>query len=158
MSMDLHPPLNAFVFVCICVAAGSEVLRVFRNSTVVRFMVGAHVSLAAVFAVFAFVSGLSAAESASEMFEVSDDLIGGHYEAARLLLFVILPCPGLYYIALQAKHSRALFAGLFRAVLLAAFGLVLYSGYLGGKLVFSHGAGVKSGVLRTQIATPSAKN
>lgn len=151
MSYDLHPPTNAFVFVCIVLASGCELARVFRKSTTLNTIITVHLVLAACFSMFAFITGLRASEMASGVFTVSDEVISSHYDSARLLLFFVIPCPALFYIATTAKNLKSGFVGLYRVCLAVCLGLAMYTGYLGGQLVFKHGAGVQGGV-RSEVS------
>ncbi len=98
-------------------------------------------ALAAVVA--SFYTGYEASEEANKFFLVSDEVIVRHHNYGRLLLFLIIPTVGLYWIARHATHLKVLFNILFLALLMACSYLVIVTGKLGGELVFVHGAGVQ---------------
>lgn len=96
----------------------------------------------AVSVILAFFSGYSASEYADQTFQVSDDLIGLHHTMGRLLLFMVLPSVALKILSSRAQFGRGAFRGFYLGVLIMCVGLVIYTGYLGGQLVFGYGAGV----------------
>lgn len=93
-------------------------------------------------AIGAFVSGLFAAEEANRYFIVPDDAIAFHYELGRLLLLVALLTTALWAVARVATYYRMWFAVGARIALTTLVGITLYTGYVGGELVRSYGAGV----------------
>lgn len=102
------------------------------------------VSIAAVAGVvLAFASGYQGNEWAESSFKVAEETISSHHAIGRLLFFCSLPWLALDLISQRVTFNRRWFqlgGNLFYLLCLA---LVIYAGYLGSALVFSHGAGVK---------------
>jgi uncharacterized membrane protein len=142
--MEFHPPLASFPFALISVAAGLEFYSFFRPSSGIRAAIRINLVLAAIFVGLAFLSGYSASDSANLTFIIGDDVISEHHNYGRLLLFLIFPCAALEWIAAKAKFNTGLFRLLYLLALVGCVGLVICTGYLGGKLVFEHGAGVSA--------------
>ncbi|RIL05620.1 MAG: hypothetical protein DCC75_11520, partial [Proteobacteria bacterium] len=96
----------------------------------------------------AFISGYQGSELANQTFVISQDYIDQHHSWGRLLLFAIFPCVALKLCSEWATHNRSIFKAFYYSFLLICLGLALRTGFLGGELVFKHGAGV--------FATPPA--
>jgi len=90
----------------------------------------------------AFFSGYIASDLADQFFEVPDEPISQHHVLGRLLLFTSIPMLALMWIGYAASHSKAMFLAAYRLLLLACVVLVIFTGYLGGELIFNYGAGV----------------
>lgn len=150
---DLHPPLSSlpFAFILGCVLA--EIACAARPSEMLRSAATFNVLLAAVSAILAFFTGYQASETANQTFVVPDAAISIHHAFGRALLFVVIPCAALRITALHATHGKRAFASLYYVALTASLALAIYTGYLGGKLVFEEGAGVraKPGAVRTAL-------
>ena len=144
--IDLHPPLSAMPLGLIVLAAILEVYYILRPSPMVAYAIGINLVAAAIFSLAAFFSGYSAAETANRTFQVTDQAISEHHTFGRLLLFAIIPCAALKIISAIATHNKAIFRGFYLVFLVLSLSLVLYTGYLGGRLVFVHGAGVSAAV------------
>ncbi|MBN8550775.1 MAG: hypothetical protein J0M12_15785 [Deltaproteobacteria bacterium] len=142
--IHLHPPLTAFPLALISVATLLEIWCMIRPSSACRAAIRINLILAAVFVVAAFFSGYWASDSANQTFIVSDETIRQHHNAGRLLLFLIFPCAALEFLSAHATHNPKLFRALYLIALVVCFGLVVYTGLLGGRLVFLEGAGVSA--------------
>jgi len=90
----------------------------------------------------AFFSGYQGSELADRTFRVPDEPIAWHHACGRLLLFLVVPCAALRFVSTRARFNARAFAIAYGVVLSLCVGLVLYTGYLGGRLVFAFGAGV----------------
>lgn len=146
MLASLHPPLSAFPLALITVVTLLEIIHIFYRSPNLLYAIRINLALAAVFVIAAFFSGYSASESASQTFQVGDQVIAWHHSWGRLLLFFILPTFILNLISSSAKQNKKVWFGLYYLLLLSCQSLVIYTGYLGGQLVFLHGAGVSATV------------
>ena len=105
----------------------------------------------AVLAVIAtFFSGYQASDVADQTFLIDDAVIGYHHVWGRGLLFLVVPCVALQLISERASYNRSIFRGAYLVTLLICLGLAGYTGFLGGKLVFEHGAGVFAEVFRAK--------
>ena len=137
----LHPALSSFPPVILLLVCGLELAALagigdLRRTIRILLWLGVPGVLAAVF------SGYQASDSANQTFVVADQVIAAHHNIRRLLAFLIVPRAALEWIASKASHGKLMFQSLYRLVLLLCAGLVVYAGYLGGELVFRHGAGV----------------
>jgi len=143
MSTNLHPPLTAFPLALITAVVILEIINCFRPSSKLKSAIEINLFLAMIAAIAAFYSGYQAAENASLDFKVNEDIIAWHHTVGRLILFSIIPAFFLSLIAERAEYFRAGFKAFYYLLLGISFFLVVYTGYLGGELVFSYGAGVK---------------
>ena len=106
--------------------------------------------LAAIAVVATFFSGYQASDVADQTFMIDDAVIGYHHVWGRALLFLVVPCAALQLISERASYNRSIFRGAYLVTLLICLGLAGYTGFLGGKLVFEHGAGVFAQGLRAK--------
>jgi uncharacterized membrane protein len=138
---NLHPPLSAFPIVLLVVVVVLELVAYRRRPewrTAIEFLL----VLSVVATVAAFFSGYQGSDLADQTFRVSDEVIAWHHTCGRLVLFLVLPCAALRFVCTRARYNARAFAVAYGVVLTVCVGLVLYTGYLGGQLVFAHGAGV----------------
>lgn len=140
--MNLHPVLSSFPLALLCLTIIFEVLNRshYRGSLEITAKIA--ITLAAISIGAAFYSGYGAAENADQTFRISDDVISSHHSMGRLLLFSVIPCALLRYFTASATYGRRVFDAIYLILLAATFGLVIATGFLGGELVFRHGAGV----------------
>lgn len=137
--MNFHPFLSAFPVVLINLAFFAEIFIIFsKDNSNWRWLSRLLILLSFLFTAAAFFSGYFAAESASQSFVVSPEVIAIHHNWGRALLFLLLPTLIFSYL----REDRLVFAWIFRILLVLAWSVTLYTGYLGGDLVFSKGAGV----------------
>lgn len=139
---NFHPPLSAFPFALITLVALLEIFNFRGTSATFRAAIRVNLFAAGVATIAAFLSGYGASEAANQSFTVADEVIARHHFFGRFLLFVIIPCVAVRLIADRAKHGTRLFVGAYYLLLVVSIGLVVYTGFLGGKLVFESGAGV----------------
>ena len=140
--MHIHPALSAFPFALLTMVVSLEVYGLVRPEKRPHRTILINLAAAVLFTAGAFFSGYYARESASQAFSIPDEIISFHHTIGRLLLLLIGPCFGLALICEHGPVNPRLFRALYLAILLTCFLLVLYTGFLGGNLVFSHGAGV----------------
>ena len=155
--LNLHPPVSAFPFALLVVAGLLELVRIFLRRDWVEHGITVCVAGAVCSAIAAFLTGYSAAERADGTFSIPDEVIAQHHNAGRLLLFAVIPCALLRGATIFATHGRIGFSLAYRALLTVCIGLVVYTGYLGGKLVFEHGAGVTAPIPTQNRAPPPPK-
>ncbi len=137
----LHPALSTFPPVLLLIAGALE-LAALVGVAELRRTIRLLLWLAVPGVLAAFFSGYQASDSANQTFVIADQAIGAHHNLGRLLAFAIIPCAALEWVATSARHAKAFFEWLYRAVLMTCVGLVISTAYLGGELVFRHGAGV----------------
>jgi uncharacterized membrane protein len=139
--LNLHPPLTAFPIVLLCLIAFLEVWawarRLDWQKPIEVILVLMVVAVGA-----AFFSGYQASDLADQTFAVPNEAIAWHHNCGRLLLFLSVPCAALRFVAARARFNRTAFGVAYALILVSSIGLALYVGYLGGQLVFKHGAGV----------------
>ncbi len=142
MDFALHPPLTAFPLVLLCAVATLELIDLLQNNS--RSETAARVLLVfyAVAILAAFFSGYGAGEGASQTFQIKDEAISVHHSVGRILLFLSLPLLGFKFASGTASTMGRVFGVLYGICLVLCIALAMYTGYLGGKLVFEHGAGV----------------
>jgi uncharacterized membrane protein len=142
LSLHLHPALTAFPAALLPAALLLEVWSMVRRSPSASSAARILVTLGVIGVVAAFISGYQASELADQFFEVPDEPISAHHAVGRLLLFVSIPMLAVMWIGEFATHAKGMFQAIYRVLLLVSVGLVCYSGYLGGELIFRYGAGV----------------
>ena len=125
-----------------------EVLSQFQGTDKWRNVIFTNLLFAAGFTLLAFLSGYQAKEIASQTFQVSDDLILVHHYWGRALLFCVVPCLAFHFFMQRSGNLVARYLYLLSLALITA--IAIYAGYLGGELVFSHGAGVKVNITTPQ--------
>ncbi|GEM_PF-1431918 len=144
---SLHPPLVAFPLVLIFVAITCEIwVVIVPNSNQVSVFSRVTLLAALLFATVAYFSGHEASEFMNKSFIVPDSAVGDHFFWARVSLFTLTPCVATKFISDAAKYNKKLFKWIFLLLLIASAALVSYTGWLGGSLVFDHGAGVRAEV------------
>lgn len=143
MALNLHPPLTAFPLALIVLVVALEIYSWFRGEDW-RKPIEFVLVLTVVAVAAAFFSGYQASDGADQTFLVPDEPISRHHTAGRFLLFLIVPCAALRFVATRARFNARGFTVAYGVVLAICLGLVIYTGYLGGELVFIHGAGVSA--------------
>ena len=97
----------------------------------------------------AYLSGDFAREGASKTFLVDENAIAFHHQWAKVLLLLTALTTAFFWLECAAVFGRR---GI-RAVILVLSTLSIvtaaFTGYLGGELVFEHGAGVRALNIRT---------
>ena len=102
----------------------------------------------AVFTPLTFLSGYFAASDAEQTFVVAPEVIETHRAFGRLLIIFLVPTfltAALSRTALSSGNPAASkLNGVYLLFLTATLAIAAYTGYLGGSLVFEHGAGVRA--------------
>ncbi len=161
-----HPPVSAIPGVLFCAAFILEMLALLYRSETLRNSVRVIVTLAIILTPITYLTGylgataarneltaIDIAESeknpASAKTELLDERIEVHRATGRLLLFSIFPL-GLFTLLSQMKdqltgeNAARIAEMLFRLFLIITVISALSTSYLGGRLVFSYGAGVSA--------------
>jgi uncharacterized membrane protein len=138
---NFHPPFTAFPLALLSAVTLLELLSLRGDSAKLQQAVRINLILGAIFTLLAFYSGYQASELATLSAE-TEPLVARHHNFGRLLLLTVWPCLGLKFVADQAKYNAQLFKAAYWASLLLAQALVVYTGWLGGELVFTHSVGV----------------
>jgi uncharacterized membrane protein len=139
---DMHPALSGFVPAFLTGAVLIELFSFFSPlhrqqnfSLLLSFM-------ACLFSLPTFVTGYVASGPAYEVFGVPVESIAWHHWVSRGLVFTLIPLAALAWIIFRGGKKLFRVRQFYQTLLLFSWGLALYTGYLGGQLVFVHGAGV----------------
>jgi|688.fasta_scaffold455076_3 hypothetical protein len=89
-------------------------------------------------AVAAFASGYHASSFLSDLSPGVEDALGSHHAWGRMALISAVVVCALFWIAKVALHGRQLFIALYYAALSSLVVLTVWTGFLGGELVFTH--------------------
>ncbi len=149
--LNPHPPLAAFPAVLLTLTLGAEAasyvilrdeLRRFAKSTLWTLVL---------FAPLTYISGYWGVDHANGSYKVPEQAIVQHQASAKLFLLTLVP---LCIVALLqnlvvegdgAEKKLRVIRGFYLALLLLCGACGFTTSYLGGSLVFSHGAGVLVG-------------
>jgi uncharacterized membrane protein len=141
---NFHPPFSGFPFALLTVVVLAEAGVIFWRSTRLEWVAFINLMLAGVFTLIAFLSGYQALRHASATFTVPDTAITQHYILGKIVLIAVLLSVCLKICHMRAVYNRAFFGALYGVALFVAYSAVIYTGYLGGQLVFKYGAAVKA--------------
>lgn len=144
MPFELHPPLTAFPVALLTLVVIFEGIALARPAPGWRHSIEVLLVLAVLAVAAAFFSGYQASDRANQTFTIADEVIAWHHVMGRALLFAIVPCAALRFVAARARFNRTGFYTAYGFALALCLGLVAYTGWLGGELVFEHGAGVRA--------------
>jgi uncharacterized membrane protein len=150
--MDFHPVLTHFpIVLSLLLCAAENILAPYflvldKNSSQVKlstyFLVFRSLCfLFIIFSVGSFFSGLQAQDIAEQASKIPEDIIALHYQWGRWIFFggSLVAAAGF---AIDKIYEDALMQKSYRIVLVLLCMATLYTGFLGGTLVFKHGAGV----------------
>ena len=139
---NLHPPLSGIPFALLSLALLLELLCMWREYSGLKTVARVNLRAAAIISIATFFSGYFEADSASVSFSVPEDALATHFVYGRASMCILLLTVAAEYLAARATHYPMLFRLLYYSVLLASMALLSWTGWLGGELVFTHGAGV----------------
>ena len=139
---DLHPALVAFPIALISLAGVLELLALLNLAPQARLAARYNLLAAAIFAIFAYLSGSLAAEGVTKGEELIERAIGDHFLGAKISLFLLLPTVVFRVVGDSAEQGRRLFGSLYAFFLVGTIAALLYTAWLGGRLVFGHAVGV----------------
>ncbi len=134
--LELHPAIVHFPIALTVVGALGAIAYSMLRKDWLRWFAPILLSLALLGAAGAYFSGKSA-EDRAEAIGVPEAAIDQHEETGLWALGLV----GLACLLSWATHVRKRGVWISSIVAVAAAGLVLWNGHLGGKLVFVHGAG-----------------
>ncbi len=150
--LEIHPAIVHFpIALGVVGALGALGYLVLRRDWL-RWFAPILLSLALLGAVAAYFSG-NAAEDRAEDAGVPHEAIEQHEETGLWALGLI----GLACVLSWATHGMRRGLWVSSIVAVAAAGLVLWNGHLGGKLVFIHGAGRVSAPTSDRAPSPSGQ-
>jgi len=140
---NLHPVFTTLPFALFMVVAFLEGVSLFWKPPFLQRTIQVNLLLAGLTIIPAFLSGYQGLTLAEQSFTVQESLIVTHHSFGKALLFIAVPCVALGLVSANVKEYRIVWKGFYYLTLFCCVGLVIYTGYLGAELVFSHGAGVK---------------
>ena len=146
--LNPHPPLAAFPAVLLTLIVSAEVASYAFWQQELRRIARVLLCVLAFFAPVTYLSGYWGVDHANGSFQIPESAIAQHQGYAKLFLLTLVPL--FIVVSLQSavvdaegaarkrRVIRGIYLGLLIVSLLCGFG----TSYLGGALVFSHGAGV----------------
>lgn len=134
--MESHPSIVHFPIALSVVGALAAVAYVAIRKEWLRWLAPILLSIALLGAIAGYFSGESA-EDRAEAMGIPEDVIAKHEEQGMWSLWLI----GLACLLSWATHSTGRAVWVSALAALAAAGVVLSAGHLGGELVYIHGAG-----------------
>lgn len=140
----LHPPLSAFPFALLTVVVLLEIGRMLGLIKNGEGVVRVNLLIASLASIATFFSGYYSGSQSSVTFKVDESALTSHIAAGRIVLLSLFPCLACYFITQMNPVNPKPFRVLYLLFLFVAYSAVLVSGYLGGELVFQHGAGVRA--------------
>lgn len=150
--MNPHPPLAAFPAVLLTLVLGAEIASYLILRDELRRFAKLSLWALALFTPLTYISGYWGVDHANASFTVPEQAIAQHQASAKLFLLTMVP---LCIVALLqnlvvegdgAEKKKRVIRGFYLALLLLCGACGFTTSYLGGSLVFSHGAGVLVGV------------
>ena len=145
--LNPHPPLSGFPIVLVCTLALLEAIRArSKNPADWQRTLSFVVLLLMTFVPLTYFSGYFGADYAHSQFTVPDEAILQHQLWAKCALFISIGMTLIYVLAFVAEkekpHVAKLLLRVYRIFLICLLAVLIRTGFLGGNLVFSHGAGV----------------
>jgi uncharacterized membrane protein len=137
----IHPILVHFVIAPLIISIIFDFFWIFKKEDYFQKFSWYNLNIAGTFGVLSIISGLMAEENVI-FSEVSKEAFERHEEFAFIFI-ILLIIQVLWRIGLNGKYPRKLLH-VYYMLLIASLFSVIYTGYLGGKLVFEYGIGVKS--------------
>lgn len=142
--INLHPPATTFPFAFVVLLCAIEVWLFYRPAVQLYYTRDLVLGAYGIGVVLAFFSGYHGSEFADLEQEALATAVSLHHTSGKILLFVTLPTVLFGLVYTRAKQGRHILCAGYYVLLCIALGLTLYTGYLGGELVFSYGAGVEN--------------
>lgn len=141
--MNPHPPLSSFPFVILFLLVLVELLTLTSKKKLSLVQVSNFlIVLLVIFAPLTYYAGFWGLDYSEQSFQIPDASIELHQTYAKLLLILIVPL-ALVYSLIRSNQASKFLAFLYRLLLLLSLLLVAYVSFLGGELVFNHGAGIR---------------
>ena len=144
--INFHPPLSSFPAVTLVLAVASELIAFFKRhnklaSNSYRVMAQRLIFIGCCFTCVTYLSGYFGEDQASQTFEVPTNIIATHQAWAKAILVSLIPL--IIFTILRNMSAKLAVNVLYYFFLTLSLGLTIYTSYLGGTLVFKHGAGVE---------------
>ncbi len=143
-----HPPLTGFPAVILVLLATVEFFRLARGRAGLDTTSDLLLLALVLITPLTFLSGYLGAAGADRTFSVPPAAIELHRSSGRLLVILLVPTAVSALLLRAAKKAGgtepAGVRRLYLFLLILALASCLWTGYLGGELVFGHGAGVRA--------------
>lgn len=139
--MLLHPPLASFPVVILTLILGFEIFGRLSSREGVLAASRLLTLIVLPITLITYLSGYFTAGDANQRFTVDLEIISRHESFGKLLLIVLLVVVVLRLCLDSVKHHKLL-EWFFLLSLSGATLLAAYTSFLGGDLIFRHGAGV----------------
>ena len=139
---NLHPPLSSFPFVILTLVVIFEAINHVYRWKLSKDIANTLLIALCIFAPLTYLSGYYNIDKASASFEVSEDLIAAHQAVAKFFLISLVPCVLLAFLEKAATRGKHFYLIAYYFFLLISYGLVIFTSFRGGELVFCYGAGV----------------
>lgn len=141
--IQVHPPLSGFPLACAVLLCVVEACRLRGKSAArLEWARGFLVVSSLVFTSAAFLSGYQASAPLNEVAVPIQDALGRHHAYGRLLLINSIAMMTFFAVGARALHGKVLMETLYRLSIVAQLILALWTGSMGGSLVFDYGLGV----------------
>ncbi len=136
-----HPPLTGFPIVITTLFIFVELYSLLKKKGLKPLSVFL-LSCLVIFSVSTFISGYFGFDYANTIKNVPENLVDSHQSFAKVHL-ILLVLMIIFYSLKEFYHLRSkLFIGSYFLILIIFALNIYYVGFLGGQLVFKHGAGV----------------
>lgn len=151
--MNPHPPFTGFpITICLLICIAEITKHLFKKNemnTVCNYLTVMGLILFPI----TYYSGYWGAEYVEKNFDPK--LIASHQALAKFFLFTCIPYCLLrsmlafekYLLGMISDYAKEMIGTSLTCLSLAILALVMYTSYLGGNLVFQHGAGVNKAIL-----------
>ena len=110
----------------------------------IEFTIKVTLSIACAGVVLAYVTGTIDHMNTTMIAEETLEHVLFHQTMGQFLLFLTIPCYGVFWCAVYATQGRGIFYGVYIILLSLSVTVSVYTAYIGGQLVFRHGVGVAS--------------
>lgn len=141
--MLIHPPLASFPFVILVLIFVFDGLALLSKKESCSTCSSVLCITALPLSLLTYLSGYFSSEEASRAFSVSSDMISQHETWGKLLLLSLFALFVLRLCLDSAENPKIIFP-LYGACLIGSLALAGYTSFLGGSLIFDHGAGVSA--------------
>ena len=139
---SIHPALASAPAVIIALLLLLELVVFIRKYGDCAYLREVLAGLFFIVVIAAFLSGYHANEFANQTFLVPDEVIAIHHRWGKALLFGSFGLALVATLSKRATHSKQLFTTIYWILLFGACACTWWTSFLGGSLVFAHGAGV----------------
>lgn len=139
---NVHPVFSSLPFAFFSLLIAVELISYFSVAGSLRVAVDVLIPAIGIAVLLAFFSGYQGAEFVQTGSEALNEAVAVHHRSGKILLFFLFPFIGVFYAARYASQNQKAFRIIYLLLLVVCYALVIRSGFLGGDLVFSHGAGV----------------